>query len=444
MWLFLLVLACGGAAATSVSAPAGSDPSLDVVGPTGLMTAPTGDSGRPGDPCANELTAPVAPVRPQPGELYYAQLGLGGVFLGESAVVVGPDGTVVLIDAGNDAHDDDVQRFLAELAVQMEAAGFPDVDGGRVDHVLITHLHADHADGLEDLLEDVSVDGVVVHRGFVDLTEAANSATVAQLCRAVQGQVQVALCEGPPLPSCDQASWSGSYAATGCEGLEGGDLTQPGDAGPAHLPLGEGAELSIVAANGHMAGASFAEEIGPLRADDLNGENARSLVGVLSHGPFRLLFAGDLTAGTSDSDPVEEFFVPRFDEVGDLDARGVDVLHLSHHGRDSSSSVAWLDRLLPADGRVRHGVVGVSTAHVGSPHASVLEGVLGGGRLGGGALWTTTVAPGGATASGLVSAEGGRVLLSTVDGGRAYAVQAVGPGGAVLASEGTHAVRTCR
>ncbi len=109
----------------------------------------------------------------------------------------------------------------------------------------------------------------------------------------------------------------------------------------------------------------------------------------------------------------------------------VDVMHVSHHGRDTSSSAAWLNALLPNDGRPRTAVTGISTAHVGSPHTSVVEAVVP--RLGDGALWVTRVAAGG-EGRDIVNADGGSVRIRTVDGGARYLVQAMNDAGAVLQS----------
>src|SRR5688572_8500210 len=55
------------------------------------------DAGRDASTCVAP-TAPTEVLSPRAGELFYAQIGLGGLGLGESALVVGPDGTRVLID----------------------------------------------------------------------------------------------------------------------------------------------------------------------------------------------------------------------------------------------------------------------------------------------------------------------------------------------------------
>src|SRR5690349_7786688 len=62
-----------------------------------------GAPDRGGDPCAPPPAPPTAPLRPTAGELFYVQLGLGGLSTGEAALIVGPDGTRVLVDVGNDS-----------------------------------------------------------------------------------------------------------------------------------------------------------------------------------------------------------------------------------------------------------------------------------------------------------------------------------------------------
>lgn len=362
------------------------------------------DSGAP-EPSASCAASEAFEPRLAAGELLYAQLGLGGFALGESAIVVGPSGATVLVDVGNDSHDDAVLDALDALDAQRAAAGWPARPPRQVDAVLITHFHADHADGLADLLGAVTLTGPVIHRGLVDLTPAANPDTVDKLRAAVAGRREVALCDD-----------------TGCPGLDLGALDDPDDAGPTWLHLGEGAALRIVAANGRMGAVSFVDEVGAIRSDDGNGENARSVVGVLEHGRFRLLFAGDLTTASPDSDPVEDLYAPQL--ASELGERGVDVLHLSHHARDSSNGAAWLDALLPRDGRDRNAVAGVSRAHLGSPHAVVVSRVIGDERLGSGALWTTRVAAGGTGGDGVIDAQGGAVVVGTGAGGDTYAVQA--------------------
>jgi hypothetical protein len=84
--------------------------------------------------------------------------------------------------------------------------------------------------------------------------------------------------------------------------------------------------------------------------------------------------------------------------------------------------------LLPADGRPRTAVAGISSAHLGSPHDSVVQQVVD--RLQGGRLFVTRVATGG-SATAVVNADGGTVRVRTTGGGDAYVVQAVGADGNV-------------
>ena len=181
--------------------------------------------------------------------------------------------------------------------------------------------------------------------------------------------------------------------------------------------------------------------MGPMLADDSNGENARSLVALLTHGAFSLLITGDLTGGGSDTDPVEGFYV---NHMRGIPAQGVDVIHAGHHGRNTSSSEPWIAWLVPDDTLDRNVIMGISDAHLLSPHAEVLNTLSRDRRLGEGHAWATTIALGGATHPILTSAEGGWIVVSTVDNGDAYVIQAVGQGGEVMASESFTSVRCGR
>ena len=389
--------------------------------------------------CDDALSLPAERLWPAPGELFYMQLGLPGVALGESALVVGPDGTSVLIDVGNDSHDDNVAAWVTAVHARMNGLGFAARPTASIDHVVVTHFHADHGDGLREVLRRLPLRGRVIYRGLVDLA-AANADTAAEVCAAAPAST-LSLCVAEAPAGCDPSGWRGGRPAVACPGLAGGDLLAGNSSGVGHLRLGA-ARMEFLAVDGRIGGDSYEALVGPMRGDS-NGENARSLVALLRHGPFRLLLAGDLTGGSSDTDPVEGFYAARLGAVSDLDGRGVDVLHVSHHGRDTSSSSPWLDRLLPIDGRDRTAVMGVSGGHAGSPHRSVLDALFARGRLGGGAVWTTRVAPFGTRAPGLYDADDGAVIVRTLDGGRGYVVQVIGDDGMPRATRGYRSVRGC-
>lgn len=370
--------------------------------------------------CIDPLSPPTSPLRPEAGELFYAQIGLGGFSMGEAALIVGPSGTVVLVDVANDSHDDDIADVLETFTGSM-----------RVDDIVITHFHADHADGIADLLSRVTLTGRIVYRGFTDLTSAANEATVDTLCNvlAENPSANAPLCSAATDAPCQASERSGSYPAIACEGLETEDLD-----------LGWGASLNFLAANGVIGGERYESGDTRINASDSNGENARSVVALLSHGAFRMMLAGDLTGGGSDTDDLETFYASR---LSSIPALGVDVLHAGHHGRDTSSNANYLARLVPSDGRDRNVLMGISTAHLGSPHSAALSALVGDERLAHGRVWTTLVSAGGATAPELVDAGGGLILVATRNSGSTYVVQAIGGDGSVLESRAFRSVDAC-
>jgi competence protein ComEC len=228
-------------------------------------------------------------------------------------LILGPDGTTVLLDVGNDDHADMVTEAVSRYR-------------GRdpVDAVILTHFHSDHAGGLDDL--GVSYKSLVsrgpVHMDAVDLPQSFAAASRTDLCTETA-------CTLP---------WT--------------------------LELGAGAELKILAADGEIAGERFGE-----LPDDDDGENVRSLVGTVSWGDFVYLWNGDLTGGGKDTPDLESFYAARLD----LPSGGATVVHLGHHGINSSTYEAWVDRALPDDGRARLGLTGSNGSYLDAPADEVLE-----------------------------------------------------------------------
>lgn len=143
-------------------------------------------------------------------------------------------------------------------------------------------------------------------------------------------------------------------------------------------------------------------------------ENAMSSAGVLRYGDFAYLFAGDLTGGAKDTPDVESAVTAHAPEVG-----RIDLLHLSHHGIRSATNQAWVDWLLPDDGRDKNAVVGANGSYLAAPAQEVLDRVAP--RLGGGSVWITRE---GSLAGEHEVAQilGDDVVITVEDGGGAYTV----------------------
>lgn len=386
-----------------------------------MHTRPRRSVSKVGGMAALALLAPLIPacgggdVAPwRPGELVIEQIGLTGEAIGEAALVVGPDGTTVLIDVGNDAHADQVIGALERHTGER-----------RVDWVLLTHFHADHIGGFDKLFDPSVANGQdavivreqVLSRGLVDLDDGgANRRELEAVCTwgGSHADHTGSLCQSElPAATCDRADDEGPWPAVECDGLS---------TGVSDLPLGDGALLSVFAVDGWARTADGIQQVHDVdgRHDD-EGENGRSMVGVIRHGDFAMVFGGDLTGGGKDTPDVEAAVAACADWEGHpVPAGGVDVIQLNHHGIDSSSHDAWLDWLLPDDGAIRHALVGASSAYVSAPAPAVVDRVLP--RLGEGSIWVTRRGSTGAQGEGVRVARGS-VVVRVAPGGETYSIE---------------------
>lgn len=424
---WLLALALFACPPPPVAGPDGSVP-VDDAGTTAPIDAGTDDAGQPLPP----FDAGVRPAGPVPGEVTVWQLDLAPGLVpktGEAAIVIGPDGTLVVIDVGNSNHDDELRTALRELNTTWltAARGYRARAPLEVEWVLLTHFHADHIGGFEPLTS--GADAIVptrgvVHRGFVDVGPAVNEADFEQVCLRLRGTLAAknfGLCAAAPESPCVIGPRS---PATGCPGLTLGDLGSPTDdasGDPSFIPLGGGARLDLLGSNGFMLQGRTPVAASAFGVTDVNEENARSVVGLVRHGAFRFLFAGDLSGSGLPTEPdLESFLVNSQPQV--FGALGIDVTHANHHARKTSSNSNYVQAAAPNDGRTRSVVAGINEAYVNSPHQETLDAWTAGGRLGAGRLFVTKRALAGANGAGLVDVNG-RVVVQTVEQGGGYWVQ---------------------
>jgi competence protein ComEC len=219
---------------------------------------------------------------------------------GQSTLFVTPAGKSLLIDTGWPGNNfRDADRIVAAA----KSAGL-----SRIDSVLITHYHDDHVGGVPQLVQRIPVGTFFVHGPNRELDHGATER--------------------------DYAAFQKVLAESKAKEI----VAKPGD----RLPI-QGMDVTVISADGEviqkpLPGAGqpnpFCKQSETRPPDQT--ENARSL-GVLIHfGNLKILDLGDLTW-----DKERDLMCP------DNRLGTVDVLVVSHHGWNQSSSPALVDAIHP-------------------------------------------------------------------------------------------------
>jgi beta-lactamase superfamily II metal-dependent hydrolase len=220
---------------------------------------------------------------------------------GEATLFVSPTRESLLVDTGWPGFDGrDADRILA-------AARHAGIE--RIDHLVITHYHADHVGGTAGLAARLPI------RHFVD--------------------------RGPKFSEDERAQYDAYFpirrAGRGTE-------VEPGDA----IPV-DGLDVRVIAANGSVLKAPLPGQGAPnpscadfkphgagITSRAADGGDSRSMSLLLTYGRFRTVIMGDLTWNKE-----FELMCPR-NPLGE-----VDVYLVSHHGADTSGSAALVHALRP-------------------------------------------------------------------------------------------------
>ncbi len=252
---------------------------------------------------------------------------------GESALIIGPDGTTVLLDAGDNGKGAQIVAYLRTLGLDPE-------DG--LDYTLAGHLDADHVGGFDEVFQA----GYDVRLGNWYNGSTKSNATIED------------------------------YKASAAGTAIGGPIKAiVGDT----VDLGNGALLTVVAGDGEVIGHGIVDGAG-------ENENDLSVAVLVQYGSFDYIWASDLGGGDADSactgrstnqvnveTPLARAITPGgFWPL--VQAAGVDVLHVNHHGSESSTNSDYMNLLKPAVA-----VIPVGAGQAGSwhhPRQDVVESVL--------------------------------------------------------------------
>jgi beta-lactamase superfamily II metal-dependent hydrolase len=247
---------------------------------------------------------------------------------GESTLFVSPSGESMLVDAGWPGFEG---RDASRIAAVAHQAGVQ-----RIDHLVVTHFHADHMGGVPQLATRVPIRQVIDHGSDVQ---------------------------------------RGSSAAAAFKPYD--DLRRTADsveARPGYLIPISGFRAQVLAAGGAVlakalpdAGApnpfcaDFKPQDVPAGQEEIRAEDARSVSLLITFGRFRTVIMGDLGWNLERDLMCPNKKVPR-----------VDLYLVSHHGSDTSGSPALVYALKPRvavmnNGPMKGGAVQTFQILTGSP-----------------------------------------------------------------------------
>lgn len=256
-------------------------------------------------------------------EIHYINVGQGG-----STLIVGPDGTRILYDFGAFDGRRDIVPYLRD-AVKLDPS-----DG--IHYAVVSHRDSDH------------------YKGYRAVVEAGYDVLVANYDSG-----------SPKLAKTIRSHW-----------LNPAKKTKAGAVLPAPvrlaIALGDGAVALVVAANGKVW------KDPPIKVAN---ENDRSVVLFIHYKNFQYLLDGDLGAGRETCTEHETAQIDVQTRVARAllsnrliaPENGVDVLHIAHHGSESSTSAAYFNLMKPEVGLISAGQKNASYLH---PREDVVDKVL--------------------------------------------------------------------
>jgi beta-lactamase superfamily II metal-dependent hydrolase len=275
-------------------------------------------------------------------EIHYIDVGWGG-----SVFVKGPNGTTVLMEAG------DTGKGTQYVVPYLKSVGVQPANG--LDYMIGGHQHCDHIGGLDE----------VVSAGYnVRLKNYYNGSSYASSCAD---------------------GWNAAAATT----TAGAPVAMP--VGTV-IALGNGATLTCIARNGSIIGG------GSVPVTD---ENDRSIALLIKYGGFDYIWASDMGGGSDSCTgrsttqlDIETSVIQAISPGGAyplISAGGIDLLHVNHHGSESSTNPTYFNMAKPAvaiigvgSGEsagwdlpridvVDHVLLGASSSCVTAPPAFVLQ-----------------------------------------------------------------------
>ena len=241
----------------------------------------------------------ATPLAAQNLEIHTINVEWGG-----SVLVVGPDGTTVLLEAG------ETGMGTNEVVPYLQSIGIQTTDG--LDYTIVGHQHCDHLGGLDE----------VVNAGYdVHTANYYNGSSTTSSC--VTG-------------------WNTAAATT----TAGSPVSM---AVGTVINLGSGATITCIARNGSIIGG------GSISVTD---ENDRSIALLVKYGGFEYIWASDLGGGSdactgrsTGQKNIETSVITAISPGGAnplIYSGGIDVLHVNHHGSESSTNPTYFDMAAPS------------------------------------------------------------------------------------------------
>ena len=260
-------------------------------------------------------------------EIHVINVGWGGAVL-----VKGPNGTTVLMDAG------DTGKGTGEIVPYLQSIGITPAVG--LNYTIAGHQHCDHIGGMDE----------VINAGYnVTTKNYYNGSSYSSSC--VTG-------------------WNTAAATT----TAGAPVAMPVGT---EIPLGNGAKLTCIARNGSIIGG------GTVSVSD---ENDRSIAVLVQYGGFDFVWASDMGGGSIDNSctgrstsqvDVESSVIQAISPGGaapKISSGGIDVLYCNHHGSESSTNMNWMNFARPAVALISTGAG--QTSGWDLPRKDVVEKVL--------------------------------------------------------------------
>ncbi|MBR4120220.1 MAG: MBL fold metallo-hydrolase, partial [Spirochaetales bacterium] len=235
---------------------------------------------------------------------------------GDATYIEFPDGTNMLVDCGSQDTGEAIARELWNLGIY------------RIDVVVLTHYHSDHANGLHGIFESAKISvGTFVSTSYIPKT---GYAWIDEDLRVYGG--------------------SRKYVSTGDSFELGGALFS--------ILWPDADQLSPVPdSNTTDAGGAYSDSNPPVRGGSLD-MNSKTIVMMLQYGENKVLFTGDIYANRVvyngaqnwdysgyDNPNSEEYLVLRYEGTDVLKA---DIMTAPHHGKRTSSSEALIKAVSPS------------------------------------------------------------------------------------------------